>query len=376
MYDIRNAYGGYSEGLDNPRLIEDLVRKVFQVESITEEILAKNSVNSFHVQKSAINAQHIRSESIDTRHIRADSVISNHIQSDAITANHIQANAILSKHIQTDAILANHIQSNVILSRHIQSEAITSRHIQANAILAEHIQAGIITAEHLSADFIASDFISAGSITADKLSINTLSSITANLGTVTAGTIRGVDIEGVTITGQSSIKIESPNPSNYVEINYSGSNNLPRFQISSVGTLPLSLSSNDRIILGGINGIYSQSIYDQTNSGASNMVITSDGRIRRSTSSIRYKKDIKEVPFEMALKILNLKPKSWLDKNENSDTRYYGFIAEDFVDAGLEELTVKNEEGIIESYDHRVVSLLVPIVKNLLNRVEVLEQSI
>ncbi|AYJ75174.1 putative minor structural protein [Bacillus phage BSP36] len=162
-----------------------------------------------------------------------------------------------------------------------------------------------------------------------------------------------------------------------------------------------------RLHVDGSGGrVWSNEIYNRTYGGASaNMYITNEGTLGRISSSAKYKMEIKEIDTEtLAARILNLRPKSWYDKavvealvnrlgtpisDEESGEeieedipyleRYYGFIAEDLVEEGLEMFATygkadengKRElEGI--AYD-RLWILLVPLVGKQRKQIEELQ---
>ena len=110
------------------------------------------------------------------------------------------------------------------------------------------------------------------------------------------------------------------------------------------------------------------------------MHIASSGLVYRSTSASKYKTDIQAIETDFS-RILSVKPKSWFDKADiernDGDTskiwRHHGVIAEDLVDAGLDEFVIwENGEPEGVQYD-RLAIYLIPVVKNLLQRIEKLE---
>jgi hypothetical protein len=118
--------------------------------------------------------------------------------------------------------------------------------------------------------------------------------------------------------------------------------------------------------------------------------VGSGQELLRVTSARRYKHDIQDVDY--GLKALNLRPRTWIDKNEyekngNSIDGLYripGFVAEEVREAGLEEmLTYDYETGELAglSYD-RMVAALIPVIKyqdsvikDLSARIEALENK-
>lgn len=140
------------------------------------------------------------------------------------------------------------------------------------------------------------------------------------------------------------------------------------------------------------NAIGSSYMYNNDKvTNAANVYVTSNGWLRRSTSSARYKLDIKEIEEDekYPYKILNLKPKQWFDKtavekysqwlegkikkdelDDYSIDSYYGLIAEDVEKVGLNKFcfygydnarNLKTVEGI--QYD-RLPILFIPILND------------
>lgn len=77
--------------------------------------------------------------------------------------------------------------------------------------------------------------------------------------------------------------------------------------------------------------VVSKTVYDRTYSGSANVVITSFGTLGRSTSSLRYKRDVTDWSPDPA-EVLALQPRQWHDKNAPDDgtaDTIVGFIAEE-----------------------------------------------
>lgn len=111
-------------------------------------------------------------------------------------------------------------------------------------------------------------------------------------------------------------------------------------------------------------------IAQNTTSATSNVHIRSDGIMFMIGSASKYKNDIQllENEVEYSKRILDLHPKSWIDKGEQERAdvrgRYYGVIAEDVEALGLQEYTTKNKDGELESVQYdRLWTLLIPVVR-------------
>lgn len=118
-------------------------------------------------------------------------------------------------------------------------------------------------------------------------------------------------------------------------------------------------------------GDYFQSppIYNRTTSANTNVAIMqNDHTLRRTTSARKYKDDIQKSTIDPYL-LLEIEPKSWIDKTEQTEgnvrRRYYGLIADEVDAVGLGDyVTYDNGEVDALMYD-RLWTLLIPIVKDL-----------
>ena len=129
--------------------------------------------------------------------------------------------------------------------------------------------------------------------------------------------------------------------------------------------------------------------YNTTTGSAPNLCIASDGAIVRSTSASKYKTEIKRnYSTEYGEKLLNLPTAIWTDKGQKEryeagkrrikPERYFGMIAEDLADAGLDLLVSRNPltheiEGI--QYE-RIAPALLPVIKELKDKVNRLEKKV
>lgn len=116
--------------------------------------------------------------------------------------------------------------------------------------------------------------------------------------------------------------------------------------------------------------VWSKAVYDRTTSSATNMVVTSNGNIGRSTSARKYKADITEANdvISKANLLYTIKPASWFDKAElktnGSSDRYYGFIADEFDELGLKEVVQYGDQGQVESLAYDRLSIyMIPLIQ-------------
>lgn len=129
--------------------------------------------------------------------------------------------------------------------------------------------------------------------------------------------------------------------------------------------------------------------YHTTTGSAPNAFIAADGALVRSTSASKYKTEIKRsYSTEYGEKLLNLPTAIWTDKGQKEryeagkrhikPEKYFGMIAEDLADAGLDLLISRNPltheiEGI--QYE-RIAPALLPVIKELKDKVDKLEKKV
>lgn len=170
----------------------------------------------------------------------------------------------------------------------------------------------------------------------------------------------------------------------------------PKFSQSkySIGTRPhiwigtFNARLGDRIEIDA-NYIHLPTTYYRTTGSAPNLCIASDGALVRSTSASKYKTDIKRsYSTEYGEKLLNLPTAIWTDKGQKEryeagkrhikPEKYFGMIAEDLADAGLDLLVSRNPETHeIEGIQYeRIAPALLPVIKKLKDKVNRLEKQI
>jgi len=168
-------------------------------------------------------------------------------------------------------------------------------------------------------------------------------------------------------------------------------NRIGGIQFRAGSTIPMTILDNHVSILTGLNTTIFQSdgflksghILQNTTSGTANVHIRDDGVVFMIGSATKYKNDIQPLENEVdyAKQILNLHPKSWIDKGEQERGdvrgRYYGVIAEDVESLGLQEYTTKNKDGELESVQYdRLWTLLIPVVREQESEIKNLKQEL
>jgi hypothetical protein len=181
---------------------------------------------------------------------------------------------------------------------------------------------------------------------------------------------------------------------------------------STDSTLVLQGSNSTKLEIGndGKGRIWSMDIYNRTYGSGATVTVTTAGTLGRISSSKKYKTDIKDADdLVLANKLLDIKPKKWIDKNESysvfmrkmgvkgktekgkpkelfvdapTELKYhFGLIAEELVEAGLDDFVLfeEKEDGTREPeglhYD-RLWTLLIPLFKDQRAKIAQLEAQV
>jgi hypothetical protein len=130
-----------------------------------------------------------------------------------------------------------------------------------------------------------------------------------------------------------------------------------------------------RISSGGM--LYVPGIYNNTNSNAANVWVNSDGSLYRSTSSLKYKKNVENYTKGLA-EVMKLRPVIYEGKFEIDEGKIFaGLIAEEVHELGLTEFVQYAEDGSPDALSYsNMVSLLVKAIQEQQAQIEELKALI
>jgi hypothetical protein len=123
---------------------------------------------------------------------------------------------------------------------------------------------------------------------------------------------------------------------------------------------------------------YLQSLttYNNTTASGANVAISSSGYFERSTSSIKYKKDVKDYDKGLA-EVMQMRPVYYKGKGENDgDKQFAGLIAEEIDALGLNEFVQYADDETPDAlYYANMVALLTKSIQELSAKVSALENK-
>ena len=146
---------------------------------------------------------------------------------------------------------------------------------------------------------------------------------------------------------------------------------------NSGGGFLLGIDNNGGFATGSAAG----SPYNATTASAANVFVASSGLLQRSTSSLKYKKDVQDAAHGLA-EVMTLRPVTYKGKTDG-ETIFGGLIAEEVHEAGLTEFVQYAEDGSPDALAYgQMVSLAFKaiqeqqaIIAALTARVEALESN-
>ena len=130
-----------------------------------------------------------------------------------------------------------------------------------------------------------------------------------------------------------------------------------------------------RMIIESDGSLKVPSVHSQTTGVGANVVVLSDGELLRSTSSLKYKTDVRD--YDKGLnEVMQLQPKYYKGKNDESETQFAGLIAENVHDLGLTEFVQYADDGSPDalSYSH-MIALLTKSIQELKAEVDLLKKE-
>jgi hypothetical protein len=116
--------------------------------------------------------------------------------------------------------------------------------------------------------------------------------------------------------------------------------------------------------------------YAITTANAANVYVFNTGGLARSTSSLRYKKNVQ--PMTTGLEVVKqLKPVTFNEKSDDSGKVFAGLIAEDLDEQGLKEYVSYDEEGRADAIHYgNLVALAFKAIQELEAKVASLEAQV
>ena len=416
---VANADGTSSQvNIDNDTILLDANKIIFNGKTsildgtIGTAKIANASINTAQIADGAINNAKIANAAIDDAKINS------------LNGNKLIENSITANKINVDDLIANGINTKTLTSVNLNTSTLTTPQLNLglNGTFTEDFDYTQATSMFLPKK-------NKGTLTFDHGSLQSKGNMQTYVNGAWGGmnddyTFQaGIDNSQWTEVAPGYIKLDLfkqndadvgqrtyIDPTGYYYTSRNGiasylGNVLqtPQVQTSSVLTKYIGTSDGKSLLQISSNGdhyglqvgpyagneaVLSDFIYNSTTSGAPNVNITANGHLVRSTSASKYKYNIKNPDIETTLgnRLLNVHLATWNDKRavdlyaeqlstgeereKTSIDKYYGLIAEQLRDAGLDMFINYGKDHEIEGiqYDRAWIPLL-SVIRRLNNKV-------
>ena len=136
------------------------------------------------------------------------------------------------------------------------------------------------------------------------------------------------------------------------------------WHIAGSGTAGNAITFTEAMTLNSSGLLKCPAIYTNTNGAAANVIIGADGFFYRSTSSLKYKRDIQDQQHGLA-DVMKLRPVTYKGNSEaDGETVYGGLIAEEVHAAGLTEFVQYADDGSPDALAYsNMVSLCIKAIQ-------------
>ena len=254
-----------------------------------------------------------------------------------------------------------------------------------NGVATTTIDGGLIRTGTLSAAAVVADFISAFSINATKITTGTISGIK---GVFTDGEVGGFILGNADLTASTS-KLPRIQFGNKVLIGYDSNNGAYTLNAGNPrggSTTSFYVNTDTNVFrFAADSGSRSYAAEIRNDIRARDYRYIAGGGLVNDTSSRRFKENITYAPKSYYDRVLDINPAFYTYKHNHPETEpevwgQHGFgpIVEDLEDAGLGMFVQRNLSGQPTSLknEQKIPMLLIPIVRELKEKINIMEQKI
>jgi len=116
-------------------------------------------------------------------------------------------------------------------------------------------------------------------------------------------------------------------------------------------------------------GLQAASPYNNNSASAANVIVFTDGTLGRSTSSLKYKNNVRN--YDKGLDIINKMRPVYYNGNNDGNTEFAGLIAEEIHDLGLNEFVQYAKDGSPDALAYsNMIALLIKGIQELNTKIE------
>ena len=298
--------------------------------------LATDSVVQDNIVDGEVVDGKLGAASVNLINMKPNSVDNNKLTTDSVNFRTVATNAIGNENMLDNSVSNSELQNDSVSQGNMRNDSVGFGELQSSSVGNSTLQNGSVTRSKIGSGQVGSSQIENGAITTDKIQNNAVSyskvGVTTSQSIVTVGLDAGTGISksGRTVSVRFGTASNTAARGNHTH---------------STGTS----TSNQRVTL--VGGSYTFALSNHRHSVF-------------ASSSRRYKKDISEYEVKNLKKLLDLKLVKYKYKGSRRDFHQstnkewsHGYIAEDVLDLGLDELVGFDKEGRPDSLSYELVGV-------------------
>ena len=363
------------DSVDTPQIVDGAVTNPgIDDGAVNSRTLADNAVESRHIKDGEVKESDIGTDAVTRGKIKDGEVIESKLATDAVTRGKIKDGEVTESELATDAVTRGKIKDGEVIESKLATDSVTRNKIKndevifeklaADSVRRKQIQNGEVTHPKLAVDAVETPNIRRGAVTTDKIDTRAVTTIKIADENVTRGKLNFTPVE--TVSAGNGLSGGGSARSVTLSVNF-----------NSVAT-----AGHTHNQYAGTNHTHSGNTTGQSGGDVDYHTHTISGL--GSVSSRTLKKDIEdyEIDPEKVLR-LSLKRFRYLNharkfqKNLGNRDWNYGYIAEEVLDSGLEELLIYDDQGKPFGLNYGLVGVLsLELVRSLKEKVELLEQRV
>ncbi len=361
---------------------QSVTTDIIDDDAVTNDKMAVNSVGSAQIQEGAITNPGLDGGSVDSRVLDDDSVLARHIKNgevkedelatDAVTRGKIKDGEVIESKLATDAVTRGKIKDLEVIEGKLAQNAVTRDKIKDLEVIEGKLAQNAVTRDKIKDGEVIQGKLGQGAVRRDNIDTRAVTNIKIEDGTIARGKLAfntvtnvraGDGLEGGGEVREPQLKVDS----SVSRVGHAHGQYSLTSHTHSYASVNHTHSGNTTGTIGGAVPGHTHTI-----SGLGNV------------SSRTLKKDIEDYSIDprKVLK-LNLKKFRYLNharkyqKNLGNRDWNYGYIAEEVLDSGLEELLIYDDQGKPFGLNYGLVGVLsLELVRSLYEKVETLEQRV
>lgn len=358
----------YLQKLPSPsKLANQVVRRVnVQPRAIDSDQLALRAIVNDIVEDDAIEARNLNENSVTSRAIEDGQVIDGKLGVNSVNAINIKDLNVETTKLANSAVTSTKLANAAVEESKIANSAVTEGKIRNSAVTTNKIDNSAVTTSKIASSAVTSNELATSSVTNAKIGSAAVTS--AKIGT---GAITNDKIAGKTINAAQKIQDRT------IFSTQISTSSFPVFIIEGLAVGDgLSKSSNrvsvrfgtgsTEVPRGNHTHVHNNSYFTQDGFGNDLRRFLTLRQTSNPPSSRKVKKNISDHNLEDPKKLLKINLKRFKYKNSEKDAHaqknrewMYGYLIEDLVSLGFEEVLVYNTKHEPIQLDYGLFSTLV-----------------